>query len=177
MRLAQCTDMVQKGLKYLPANMSNSFPKVLQALLTIGLQESLFIHRFQVLNTPGVKGPARGFWQFESGGGVKGVMTHSATKAPLQAACRELGVPFERNTIWLSLEHNDDLAVVCARLLLYSDPMPLPEVGDVEGMWQYYLRNWRPGAYFNGTKQAQESLRKKWAEYYSLVQKEVSKWQ
>lgn len=177
MEIARCIDMVKRGLKYLPEPMSNKLPQVLVAMLTIGLQESRFLYRYQVLNTPEVKGPARGFWQFESGGGVKGIMAHRATKEPLQVACRDLGVPFDRNTIWLSLEHNDDLAVVCARLLLYSDPKPLPEVGDVEGMWQYYLRNWRPGAYFNGSKGAQENLRKKWGEYYSLAQKEVGKWQ
>lgn len=174
MELARCIDMVRGGLKYLPPSMSNNLPQVLVAMLTIGLQESRFIHRYQVVNTPGVKGPARGFWQFESGGGVKGVMTHSATKAPLQAACQKLGVPFDRNTIWLSLEHNDDLAVVCARLLLYSDPKPLPEVKDVEGMWQYYLRNWRPGAYDRGSPTYKQELRKKWATHHTQAIKEVS---
>ena len=101
-------------------------------------------------------------------------LTHSATKAPLQAACQKLGVPFDRNTIWLSLEHNDDLAVVCARLLLYSDPKPLPDVNDVEGMWQYYLRNWRPGAYDRGSPAYRQELRKKWATHHAQAVKEVS---
>ena len=175
MELARCIDMVKDGLKYLPESMSNKLPQVLVAMLAIGLQESWFVHRYQVLNTPGVKGPARGFWQFESGGGVRGIMTHAATKTHLQKACRVLGVPFDRQTIWLALEHNDELAVVCARLLLYSDPRPLPEVGDVEGMWQYYLRNWRPGAYFNGSATAQKSLRSKWDTNYSSTLEEVNK--
>ena len=175
MELARCIDMVRGGLKYLPPSMSNNLPQVLVAMLAIGLQESRFIHRYQVLNTPGVKGPARGFWQFESGGGVRGVMTHAATKPHLQKACRDLKVPFDRQTIWQALENNDDLAVVCARLLLYSDPKALPPLRDVEGMWQYYLRNWRPGAYFNGSATAQKSLRSKWGTNYSTALKEVNK--
>ena len=45
-------------------------------LLAIGLQESRFEHRRQMGN-----GPARGFWQFETGG-VRGVVNH-ATSAGL----------------------------------------------------------------------------------------------
>ena len=31
------------------------------------------------------------------------------------------------------------------RLLLLTDPKPLPVIGDTDGSWEYYLRNWRPG--------------------------------
>lgn len=175
MELARCTDLIRNGLKYLPPNMSNKLPQVLVAMLSIGLQESRFVHRYQVLNTPGVKGPARGFWQFESGGGVKGVMTHTASKPHLEKACRELGVPFDRQTIWLALEHNDDLAVVCARLLLYTDAKALPMVQDIDGMWEYYLRNWRPGAYTRGTLRDKENLKSKFMQHHANVLKEFSK--
>src|SRR5690606_35531315 len=53
----------------LPSRMDSDRATVM--LLAIGLQESRFEHRRQI------KGPARGFWQFERGGGVRGVMTHS----------------------------------------------------------------------------------------------------
>ena len=43
------------------------------------------------------------------------------------------------------LEHDDVLAAGFARLLLLTDPRPLPDVTDVDGAWAYYLRNWRPG--------------------------------
>ena len=177
MELVRCIDLVREGLKYLPANMSNKLPEVMVAMLSIGLQESRFVHRYQVLNTPGVKGPARGFWQFESGGGVKGVMTHAASKEHLQKVCRQLGVPFERQAIWLSLEHNDNLAVVCARLLLYTDPKPLPLVQDIDGMWDYYLRNWRPGAWDRGTLKERNILKAKWNANHLLAQQEVARWQ
>lgn len=166
MKLAQSTEMIRKGLQHLPPTMSKNIDRVLVAMLAIGLQESKFEHKFQVVNTPGVKGPARGFWQFESGGGVKGIMRHPASKPHLEKACRELGVPFEQRAIWLALEHNDDLAVVCARLLLYTDAKALPLVPDEQGMWEYYLRNWRPGAYDRGTKTQRVALRTKWAKYY-----------
>ncbi len=34
---------------------------------------------------------------------------------------------------------------VFARLLLWTDAKPLPAIGDEQGAWDYYLRNWRPG--------------------------------
>lgn len=114
-------------------------------LLAIGLQESRFEHRAQVLNGGG-KGPARGFWQFERGGGVKGVMTHPASEAMARKVCAYLGVPFGQTAAWLALESDDLLACSFARLLLLTDPKPLPELDDAEGAWEYYLRNWRPGA-------------------------------
>lgn len=45
----------------------------------------------------------------------------------------------------LALPQYDCLACGLARLIYYADPTPLPAVGDVNGNWQYYIRNWRPG--------------------------------
>jgi hypothetical protein len=36
-------------------------------------------------------------------------------------------------------------AATMARLLLFTDAEPLPRLGDADGSWNYYLRNWRPG--------------------------------
>jgi hypothetical protein len=47
--------------------------------------------------------------------------------------------------VWLALETDDILAARLARLLLWTDPRPLPVRGDAAAGWNYYIRNWRPG--------------------------------
>ena len=37
------------------------------------------------------------------------------------------------------------LAAAFARLLLFTDPRRLPDVGDAGGAWNFYIRTWRPG--------------------------------
>lgn len=108
-------------------------------LLAIGLQESRFAHRRQV------RGPARGFWQFELGGGVRGVMTHPTSRARAVQACQAAGIAATYEAAYRQLEHDDLLAARFARLLLLTDPKPLPGLGDEQGAWDYYIRNWRPG--------------------------------
>jgi hypothetical protein len=121
-------------------------PEARAMLLAIGLQESRFTHRAQV------KGPARGFWQFERGGGVKGVLTHATSSAPAIEALTMLRyhVPGEAsmNTcarIYNVLEHNDVLAAVFARLLLWTLPGSLAGPNEHERGWDQYLSAWRPG--------------------------------
>jgi len=137
------TQILNPGLAQLPLSMDT--PKARLMLLAIGLQESKFLHRAQVLNGGG-KGPARGFWQFERGGGVKGVMTHHTTTGHAHRLCAERGVSWDSTAIWAKLETDDLLACGFARLLLFSDPKPLPAVTDVDGSWELYAkRTWRPG--------------------------------
>ena len=115
-------------------------------LLAIGLQESRFEHRYQLpLRKGGPKGPARGFWQFERGGGVRGVLEHPATQALARIACMRAGVKPVPMDVWQRLETDDILACTFARLLLWSDPRPLPALGDADAAWSCYIRNWRPG--------------------------------
>lgn len=114
----------------------------LQMLLTIALQESALQNRVQVIASAR-PGPARGWWQFELGGGVAGVMTHRASRVAARALCEECAVPFNAADIWRCLEGHDTLATGFARLLLWTDPQPLPTTA-ADG-WDYYLRNWRPG--------------------------------
>lgn len=126
-------------------------------LLAIGLQESRFEHRVQV------GGPAHGFWQFERGGGVRGVLSHEATKPYALAACAIRGCPPLAEDVYRRIVDDDLLACAFARLLLYSDPKPLPVPGQVEGAWGYYLRNWRPGKPHRSTwdglyRQAMEAM-------------------
>ena len=106
-------------------------------LVAIGLQESRFIHRKQI------GGPARGFWQFERGGGVKGVLLHPSTERYAGAVCLLRRVPAVAQTVYDALADDDLLACAFARLLLYTDPRPLPTTA--EGGWDYYIANWRPG--------------------------------
>lgn len=139
MTLAEIThSAIDPALQLLPAVMDSPQARVM--LLTMGLQESRFEYRRQMGN-----GPARGFWQFERGGGVKGCMTHAASKDHLAHLCRVRNIRFDAMTIWQELERDDVLAAGLARLLLWTDPHKLPAVNDVDGAWELYLRTWRPG--------------------------------
>lgn len=108
-------------------------------LLTIGLQESRFLYRRQ-----GGGGPARGFWQFEKSGGVKGVLTHVASANEIERVLNKIHV--SKEDVYTAIEWHDPLAAVMARLLLYTDsrPLPSPYASSTEA-WQYYLSIWRPG--------------------------------
>jgi hypothetical protein len=114
-----------------------------QMLLSIAQQESALAHRAQVLNGTRTPGPARGWWQFERLGGVAGVMRHPASSGFARRLCEHCEVKFDSPHIWRCLEGHDALAVGFARLLLWTDPRPLPSL-QAAG-WDYYLRNWRPG--------------------------------
>lgn len=119
-------------------------------LLAIGLQESRLIHRAQILNNGG-KGPARGPWQFERGGGTRGVLRHDASHDNALILCKARNVVPDSATVWAALEYDDILAAGFARLLLWTDPRPLPAVGEVQAAWDYYDRNWQPGKPHRGT--------------------------
>lgn len=140
-RIAFGSAILDKALPLLPARMDTPAARVM--LLAIGMQESRFTWRRQMPT-----GPARGFWQFEQGGGVVGVLTHPAVKdmAALIAVRR---IPESTPAaVWAALEHDDLLAGAFARLLLWTDASRLPDpeqADDVELAWQYYLRVWRPG--------------------------------
>lgn len=108
-------------------------------LLAIGMQESAFEDRIQKPN-----GPAHSFWQ-EEPNGIKAVLNNKTTRPYLLNACDVLNINVDWYSIYMDVVNNDELACVVARLLLYADSNPLPTVGDSEGAWQYYLRNWRPG--------------------------------
>ena len=129
--------IVGPGLALLPSRMDSERARLM--LLAIGLQESRFEHRRQI------GGPARGFWQFERAGGVQGVLRHPATAKLAAAVCAEQGVEPTATAVYNRLEHDDLLACAFARLLLWSDPQPLPAPGYASASWQYYLRTWRPG--------------------------------
>lgn len=157
------------ALKLLPARMDSEPARVI--LLASCGQEADFHHRWQVFDRarPTAMGAARGLWQFERGGGVRGVLTHAASKALAADVCRQLGVAPTVDAVYSALHANDRLAACFARLLLWTNPGALPAVGDVDGAWQLYLREWRPGAWTNGTTAQREALRRKWAGYYAAA--------
>lgn len=113
-------------------------------LLAIAMQEVGSGLKARYQNHPAVApGPARGWWQFEQGGGVAGVLNHAATRDWARKAAAHHEVSAEPAAVWRALEGHDQLATVFARLLLWSDPRPLPTTE--QEAWDYYLRNWRPG--------------------------------
>lgn len=115
-------------------------PNARAMLLAIALQESKCCHRRQI------GGPARGFYQFEKGGGVKGALIHSATKTHAQQAMQLLAYKDAAvETAFDAIEHNDTLATVFARLLLYTLPDKLPTDTQASEGWGQYVRAWRPG--------------------------------
>lgn len=110
-------------------------------VLAIAGQESAWAARLQV-----PVAYARSYWQFEEGGGVSGVVHHPASAPHIKAVCAEHDIPYSVSKIYEAMAWHDVLAASMARLLLFTDPHPLPDVGDVQAGWAYYQRNWRPGA-------------------------------
>ena len=129
--------IIVPAMKLLPANMSAKKSEAM--LLAIGLQESRLHFRKQI------GGPAKGLWQFEKGGGVRGVMTHAQSAGLAKEILGIRGHAQNIDTAYNALEHDDILACVFARLLLWTDPYPLPELEQSGRSWNLYLRVWRPG--------------------------------
>ncbi len=127
---------INPALALLPVRMDTPAARVL--LLAIGLQESRLTHRRQI------NGPARGLWQFERGGGVRGVLNHTATERHADALCKVRNVLPTPEAVYAALEVDDVLAAGFARLLMWSDPAPVPTTPD--SAWAFYAyRTWRPG--------------------------------
>ena len=93
------------------------------------------------------RGPARGFWQFEPIG-VRGVYAHPAVQPALYQALTQLRYKwdgFGPKQAYQVVEHNDVLAAVLARLLLWTLPDRLPGPSESAQAWHQYLAAWRPG--------------------------------
>jgi hypothetical protein len=159
---------IEPALAALPPKMTSTEARVM--LLAIGLQESKFEHRWQVLNDATKKGPARSFWQGEQGGGmVTGTMTHPASKDLARALCAARGVAFTPWAVWTAIENDDVLAAALARLLLWTEPAALPRAADTEAAWLLYLRAWRPGAHARGTPAKRAQLRAEWEGHHRVA--------
>lgn len=152
--------IVPAAYSLLPPSMSSD--RATAMLLSIGLQESQFKHRRQLWN-----GPAKSFWQFEMGGGVKGISTHVDTKDHVEQCLEALRYTHKLSdyrATHAAIENNDVLACVCARLLLWTLPDKLPEKGEHDKSWQQYMDGWRPGKPHRDT----------WSEYYDTAWSIVS---
>lgn len=135
---------INNAFTMLPGAMDSPEARVM--LLAIGMQESRFAHRRQLVGSPPrPTGPAKGFWQFERGGGCRGVITHAASRYWMARICHQRNVPFTAQALWDAIENDDVLAAAAARLLLFTDPRRLPAMGDEAGAWNLYMRVWRPG--------------------------------
>lgn len=164
----QLSDVIERAIRpayaLLPAGMRSREATVL--LLAIGLQESEFKHRRQI------KGPARGFWQFEFAGGFRGVLNHHATAQHAMKLGDSRG--YARQTekeLFSQLELDDVYAAGIARLLLWTDPKALPALHKPDDTFEYYLRNWRPGAYTRGTAEQRAEIRRRWLRNYGEAMK------
>lgn len=157
------------ALALLPSAMDT--PRARIMLLAIGLQESRFTERRQLVGSPPrPTGPAKSFWQAEQGGGmVRGVRFHVATASLAASLYRARGVVANDAAIWNAIECDDVLAAGLARLLLWSEPTALPMPADEEGAWLLYLRAWRPGAWARGTPAERAELRAKWGRNHARV--------
>ena len=127
------------ALKLLPAKMDSRAARA--ELIAIGLQESRLEHRVQV------GGPAHSYFQMELGGGVRGVLTHPASKPHIQSALAALDYDPESDpaACYEAITHNDILACCFARLLLWTLPGALPAQTAPGSGWSQYLAAWRPG--------------------------------
>lgn len=137
------SDLIAQACARLPKKMTSQ--EATGLLLTIGLQESEFRYRRQLGN-----GPAASFWQMERGGGIKGVLTHPATRAYAISACHEDDTMPTTEGVWTRMQERegDVLSCIFARLLLWSSPHALPsaEKRDDEKAWTMYaVELWRPG--------------------------------
>ena len=128
--------VVRPGLKFLPEKMRTSAAEVM--LLSIAQQESRLRHRRQI------RGPAHGFYQFENGGGIKGVLNHRSTKEHVDKVLSILEI--QPGEAYDAVIYNDILATVFARLLLWADARPLPKLNaGHDETWASYISAWRPG--------------------------------
>jgi hypothetical protein len=153
---------INPALSMLPQKMDSDAARVM--LLAAGLQESRLQFRYQKTTDPYQKGPARGLWQCERAGGVGGVMGNLTTKAHAEAICKARSVPFDSVLVWTRLEFDDILAAAFARLLMWADPKPLPNLdASHEDAWQFYLRCWRPG----------KPKRETWDEFHAQARAQV----
>lgn len=121
----------------LPSRMDT--PEAKAMILAIGLQESRFQHRVQV------GGPAHGFWQFEKGGGVRGVINHVYVGPILVPVLQTLRYRANEDECYQAIVHNDVLACVFARLFLWTGSGRLPLKAETTYAWSYYNKVWRPG--------------------------------
>lgn len=130
------------ALKELESHGINDSFEARRMVLAMALQESGLRYRRQIVG--GMEsGPACSFWQFERGGGCRGVLTHPSTKRRAVKFCRDYRIEPSEAGLWEAMRYQDIVAAAMARLLLYTLPDPLPQTAE-QG-WSQYVEAWRPG--------------------------------
>ena len=126
-------------------------PAARALLICIALQETGLRARRQMLEArdhwwESKPGKGHGFWQFERDGATRGVMVrNAAASAIVLPVIDALLYPRDPYAVHEALIHNDVLACVLARALLYSVPDALPGPNDPAKGWAQYVGAWRPG--------------------------------
>lgn len=138
-----------------------STPQAARFVLAIALQESNLNHRRQVTAGGDELGPAVSFWQFEQGGGCKGVLTHRSSANAMVAMCDAYNVRPTSASLWEAMRYQDVIAAAAARLLLFTLPSKLAMTPQ-EG-WLQYMSAWRPG----------KPHPEKWAECWRIASQTV----
>ena len=126
-------------------------PEARAMLIAIALQETGLRARRQMLEArdhwwESKPGKGHGFWQFERDGATRGVMVrHAGASAIVLPVIDALLYPRDPYAVHEALIHNDVLACVLARALLYSTPDAMPRPGEADKGWAIYVKAWRPG--------------------------------
>lgn len=130
-------------------------------MLAIALQESNLAHRRQVSADGTESGPAASYWQFERGGGCKGVLTHRSSAPHMRRVCEDFDVEPTSAGLWEAMRYQDIVAAAAARLLIYTLPWNLPQ--HAAAGWDQYVSklSWNPGKPHPG----------KWAVNWNLATK------
>jgi hypothetical protein len=112
-------------------------------------------------------GPAKGFPQFEVEA-IRELLENPASASQALSAVRASGIlgndagaasvsggadggaPLDSpsqiaTVVWTNFLNFPELQICLARLMLWDNPNPLPDVGDCAGAWNYYTATWRPG--------------------------------
>ena len=134
---------LRPALSLLPKRMQGARAEAM--VLAICFQESRLKYRRQL-----GEGPARGYAQFERGtlqsrGGVTGVLLHDGSGPLLENICHLLDIDATPASVHTAIEYHDVLAVIVARLLLWTLPDELPDINEPEAAWRQYIAAWRPG--------------------------------
>lgn len=131
---------ITPALNLLPETMDSVEAQAL--LLAIALQESECEHRRQHPD-----GPGRSYYQYEpkENQALAGVLRHPKTALHAANMCRVLDIEHTTRAVYTASEFHDVLASAFARLLLWTDPTPLPKAHEIDLGWNHYLSCWQPG--------------------------------